>query len=100
MVPFVTVFARMSPQQKGFIIRETKAQGTHCLMCGDGTNDVAALKQAHVGVSIMSNTALEEKIEQAEKLFDRRVGVRELFDAQENEEENSPVLNVGVGSGG
>lgn len=45
MVPFVTVFARMSPQQKGFIIRETKAQGTHCLMCGDGTNDVAALNR-------------------------------------------------------
>ena len=44
-------------------------------MCGDGTNDVAALKQAHVGVSIMSNTALEEKIAQAEKLFDQKVGV-------------------------
>lgn len=100
VVPFVTVFARMSPQQKGFIIRETKAQGTHCLMCGDGTNDVAALKQAHVGVSIMSNTALEEKIAQAEKLFDQKVGVSELFDMKENEEEKSPLLNVGVGSGG
>ena len=87
MVPFVTVFARMSPQQKGFIIRETKAQGTHCLMCGDGTNDVAALKQAHVGVSIMSNTALEEKIARAEELFNEK---------PTDEEEKSPVLNVGV----
>ena len=39
----------MSPQQKGDVIRVTKENGEFCLMCGDGTNDVAALKQAHCG---------------------------------------------------
>ena len=89
LVPYITVFARMSPQQKGFVIRETKAQGVHCLMCGDGTNDVAALKQAHVGVSIMSNTALEEKIANAEELYTKQA---------DNEESDlvskSPALQV------
>lgn len=49
LTPYITVFARMSPQQKGDVIRVTKENGEFCLMCGDGTNDVAALKQAHCG---------------------------------------------------
>ena len=49
------VFARMSPQGKAQVIRQLQERsGRKVLMCGDGGNDVGALKQADVGLALLS----------------------------------------------
>ena len=51
---YIKVFARMTPDAKETVIECLHSIDTLCLMCGDGANDVGALKQADVGVALLS----------------------------------------------
>jgi manganese-transporting P-type ATPase len=54
-VQYVSVFSRATPEQKELIVLALNFNGEVTIMCGDGTNDVGALRQAHVGVAILSS---------------------------------------------
>ncbi|ROT40811.1 MG transport ATPase [Sodiomyces alkalinus F11] len=49
------VFAKLTPSQKGQVVRRLRAHG-HCVgMLGDGVNDCVALRAADVGISVDSS---------------------------------------------
>lgn len=87
------VFARMTPDAKESVIECLHLVGKLCLMCGDGANDVGALKQADVGVALLSgfgdvNVDKGEDGNKKKELVSGSSGV--LFDPTNNKTVLSP----------
>jgi Mg2+-importing ATPase len=60
----ITLFAKLTPLQKSRVISALKTAGNTVGFLGDGINDAAALREAHVGISV--DTAVDVAKESAD----------------------------------
>ena len=88
------------------VIVSLNSMGRITLMCGDGTNDVGALKAAHVGVSLLSSPVIVARPKAPpatlpppfNRMPPNKVPPKLLQQLQEQERDGPPIVRLGDAS--
>ncbi len=75
----VTIFGRVTPQQKERLIRSMRENGHYVAMIGDGVNDILALKQSQLAIAMRSGSQATRSIADLVLLDDSYAVLPELF---------------------
>lgn len=67
----VTIFGRITPQQKERLIEIYRHQGRYTAMIGDGVNDILPLKRANLGIALQSGAPATRSVADIVLLQDR-----------------------------
>lgn len=91
LLRYAWVYARVSPKQKEDLLVGYKDMGYYTLMAGDGTNDVGALKQAHIGIALLNGTqedliriAEHARTTQMKDMYQKQVDMMKRFNPNAN----------------
>jgi cation-transporting ATPase 13A1 len=97
VLEYIKVFARMTPDAKETVIECLHSVNALCLMCGDGANDVGALKQADVGVALLSGfgNLNVEKADEGETKKEENKGATAIISQEHlNQIRSMPVMLI------
>eukprot|EP01079_Euglenida_sp_SAG-EU17-18_P001412 gene1412-430_t len=96
----VPVYARCSPEDKEVIVGALRDLGEVVLMCGDGTNDVGALKRAQLkNLSLTEEPRLLDRLRQNRQRASDGGSVEDaLQQLQEDPRAGAPVVKLGEAS--
>lgn len=79
LVQDVTVFGRVTPQQKERLIRTMRDNGHYVGMIGDGVNDILALKQSQLAIAMRSGSQATRSIADVVLLEDSYAVLPQIF---------------------
>ena len=75
----VTVFGRVTPQQKERLVRSLRDHGHYVAMIGDGVNDILALKQSQLAIAMRSGSQATRSVADLVLLDDSYAVLPQLF---------------------